>query len=175
MGKKRRVKLFVACSLDNFIAGPEGEIDWLFTDNDYGYHKFISRVDTILMGRKTYEKVMSLGGWPYGERRTYVFSHGQPDGKLPRGVSYTDRDPQHLIEELRAEESDDHIWLNGGGELSRQFIARGLVDDIVVAVHPILLGSGVPLFPDDASRTVLRLKKHRIYDNGMVHLSYRIK
>ena len=165
----RRVRLFIAASLDGYIAGPRGGIDWLFHDQDYGYEDFLASVDTVLMGRKSYEASLTLGEWP---RRLalWVFTRS-PKAFANKRFTFTDQPPAEVVARIRKERGRD-LWLLGGGELVKAFLDAGLIDEMMVAIHPIVLGRGIPLFPPGTRRTGLRLTDSRAYDSGLVMLTY---
>lgn len=167
----RRVRLFIAASLDGYIAGPKGGIDWLFHDQDYGYEAFLASVDTVLMGRRSYEASLGLGAWP---RRLglWVFTRNPGAFDNPR-FHFTAEPPARVVARIRRAKGAD-LWLLGGGELVGAFLDAGLLDEIVVAIHPIVLGRGLPLFPAGTRRTALRLTASRGYDSGLVLLTYRV-
>jgi dihydrofolate reductase len=169
----RRVRLFIAMSLDGYIAGPGHALDWLFTDEDYGYDEFIASVDTLAMGRRTFEAVLGLGDWPYDGLRTHVFSRSTNPPLDPR-VTYTSSTPSAWVEERFAEEGRD-LWVVGGGELIHSFLDEYLVDEIAVAIHPILLGGGIPLIPSGSRRHSLRLTGHRAFGSGLVMNTYAVQ
>jgi len=164
-----KVVLFIATSLDGYIAGPAGEIDWLFHDADYGYTAFFDSVETLVMGRKTYELSLSFGEWPYGDKPAYVFTRRSPPDD-PR-VTFVAGDASGLISELRARSSKD-IWLVGGGALVSTFLQEGLIDEFVISVHPQLLGAGIPLFAPGAPHRALRLIGVTPFESGLVQLHY---
>ena len=169
----RRVKHFVAMSLDAFIAGPEGEVDWLFMDQDYGMKEFYASIDTVLMGRKTYEFGLSHGTRSYPGVTNIVFSRTLWADEYPE-VTVVAADAGETIEALRAQEGRD-IWLVGGGQIFHAALRAGCVDDVIVAVHPILLGEGIPLLPTMAQATHLKLTHTKAYDTGLITLSYRVR
>jgi dihydrofolate reductase len=167
------VRLFIAASLDGRIAGPHGEIDWLFHDQDYGYTDFARTVDTVLMGRKSYEASLAFGEWPYPGMAAWVFTR-HPEAVADDRVTFTDRPPAEVVAGIRKAKGRD-LWLLGGGGLVRAFLDAGLVDEMVVAIHPLVLGRGIPLFPEGTRRTALRLKDSRAYETGLVMLSYEVR
>ena len=169
----RRVLLFIATSLDGYIAGPGGSLDWLFTDEDYGYDAFIEGVDTLAMGRHTFETVMNFGEWPYPGLDTWVFSRMQNPPLDPR-VRYTSAAPADWLDSV-SREPGKNIWIVGGGELIRSFLDARLVDEVTVSVHPLVLGSGTPLFPPGSKRHKLRLLEQRRYDSGLAQLTYVVQ
>jgi dihydrofolate reductase len=170
----RRVQLFIATSLDGYIAGPGGDLAWLFHDADYGYTPFYARVDTVLMGRRTYETALSFDPWPYAGRKAVVFSRrGELVVASPDTVA-TARTPADVVAELRAR-SGDNLWLVGGGTLAQAFFDAGLVDDLIVSIHPLLLGDGTPLVPPATRRTALTLVGERRFPSGLMQLAYRVE
>lgn len=159
---------FVASSLDGFIARKDGGIDWLFTDQDYGYTEFLSGIDTVVMGRKTYELCLTFGEYPYKAQRNYVFSRTKAE--LAHATVVNEPVPE-FVARLRREPGKD-IWLVGGGELAGAFLAAGEVDDLLVFVHPILIGSGLPLAARLPADVKFRLVQTRAFDTGLVKLAY---
>lgn len=162
----RKVILFIACSLDGYIAGPNHEIDWLFTDHDYGYTPFFSGVDTVVMGRKTWMVSRSFSAWPFGDTAVYVFSHSM-SVVAEDHITIVKEEPSTLINRLR-ELPGENIWLVGGGDLIRQFLQADLIDEFVISIHPILLGGGVPLFPAGFPPTRLSTVNSRAFRSGLI-------
>jgi dihydrofolate reductase len=169
----RRVRLFIAASLDGYIAGPRGGIDWLFHDQDYGYTEFAASVDTVLMGRKSYEASLAFEPWPYPGMAAWVFTR-HPEVFDDDRVTFTARPPAEVVARIRKEKGKD-LWLLGGGALVKAFLDDGLIDEIFLAVHPIVLGRGIPLFPEGTRRTGLRLTGSRAYDSGLAMLRYAVR
>jgi len=170
----RRVRLFIAASLDGYIAGPKGGIDWLFHDQDYGYTDFAASVDTVLMGRKSYEALLALvDDWQLPEHLAqWVFTR-HPERFDDERVTFTARPPADVVERIRRKKGK-HLWLLGGGALVKAFLDDRLIDEMMVAIHPIVLGRGIPLFPPGTRRTGLRLTDSRAYDSGLVMLRYAV-
>ncbi len=167
------VKLFIAMSVDGFIADRDGGVDWLFTDGDYGYTAFFDSVETLIMGRRTYERVLGFGEWPYGEKATYVFTRGAPGEDHPH-VRFFSGEARSLVEELRERTSGD-IWLVGGAALVSTFRELHLIDEYILSVHPVLLGDGVPLFERPQPRENLRLREEIAFQSGLVQLRYAVE
>ena len=171
---QRRVRYSVAMSLDGYIAGPNGEYDWILMDPDIDFKSIADEFDTLLIGRKTYEPMASGGevkGWP--EMKSYVFSTTLRPEDHP-DVTIIQSDAAKTVSELRAGSGKD-IWLFGGGELFRNLHAAGQVDTIEIAVIPVLLGEGIPLAPPPLAQTSLKLTHQRIYEKtGTVALQYDI-
>ena len=172
----RQVKLYVACSLDGYIARLDDSLDWLFSPDEdgdgFGYDDFVASVDTLIMGRRTYDISVALGGPGYHEDRTTLVLSRSREGIADDGAIYTAEEPRLLVERLRANDGGD-IWLMGGGQVVRAFLAASLVDEFDVFVHPILLGEGVPLFPAGFPETPLELRGSEVHPSGLLRLSYR--
>jgi dihydrofolate reductase len=170
--KGRRVRYSVAMSLDGFIAGPNGEADWIVMDPTLDFGAFFKQFDTFLMGRRTFEVTRQGGG---GEMtagtETIVFSRTLRQSDYPK-VIIADNVPD-TIARLREKPGKD-IWLFGGGELFRSMLDAGLVDTIEVAVIPILLSQGVPLLPAGARSPLLKLTETKALPSGTVLLSYAV-
>lgn len=165
----RTVRLSAAVSLDGFITGPGGEIDWIPMDPDIDFGALFAGYDTVLMGRKSYEDALGMGGGPWNGMETIVFSHTLSEAKGARVSS----DVAGTVAELKAGPGKD-IWLFGGGSLFRSMLDLGLVDEIQVAVVPVLLGGGVPLLPTPG-RAKLRLLSQRHYPRtDLLMLEYAV-
>ena len=170
----RKILLQLAVSLDGYIEGPNGEFDWCFTDQDYGMSEFFKRVDTTFMGRKTYELALAMeseapAGFP--KMKEYVFSNSLTNAK--EGVVLVRGDIKSEVEKIKKEKGRG-IWLFGGAELISLLMNLQLVDEIILAVHPVILGSGKALFKDIKERTWLTLTDHKIYPNGLAFLTYTV-
>lgn len=166
----RRLRLSVAMSLDGFIAGPNGEHDWIVMDPDIDFGALMGAFDTVLLGRKTYEAMRRRGEPGMPGMQTYVFSRTLRQEDCPRVT--VSGNPQATLAELKAADGKD-IWLFGGGELFRSLLELGLVDSVELAVIPVLLGNGLPLLPHAARHARLRLVTHRVYPRtGTVSLVY---
>jgi len=169
----RKVVYGGAMSLDGYIAGPNGEYDWILMDPDIDFAAGMDRFDTFLIGRKTFEAIRRMGGEapPTPGIRNIVFSRTLRPEDCPYPVS---DDAERVVAALREEPGKD-IALFGGGELFRSLLAAGLVDEVGFAIIPVLLGGGIPLLPSPADRARLKLKKHRVYEKtGTVGLEYDI-
>jgi dihydrofolate reductase len=159
-------------SLDGYIAGPNGEFDWIVPDPSIDFAALFAQFDTFLLGRRTYELTLqpSNPGFPAGSK-AFVFSRTLPDEvpgfSVVREVSATSLAP------ITAQAKKD-VWLFGGGQLFRSFLKLGLVDTVEVAVVPILLGQGIQLLPQPAVQAPLHLSSHRVYPSGIVLLEYAV-
>ena len=169
----RKLILSVAVSLDGFIEGPNGEFDWCFMDQDYGLSDFFKRVDTSFIGRKTYEMMQSMGDSSGGlpKLKEYIFSTTLDIVKEEAELIKGDIKPQ--VENIKKENGKD-IWLFGGAGLTTSLLNLGLVDELSLAVHPILLGGGKPLFKNIKDRMQLTLLDTKTYSTGLVSLTYSI-
>ena len=171
----RKILLQLAVSLDGYIEGPNGEFDWCFTDQDYGMSDFFKRIDSVFYGRKSYELVLSMEseappGFP--KMKEYVFSNSF--NRVREGAVLVNGDIKSEVEKIKNEKGKD-IWLFGGAELISSLMNLQLVDEIILAVHPVILGAGKALFKDIDERTWLTLTDHKTYPNGLVFLTYSIK
>ena len=173
----KTVSLYIAASLDGFIACKNGSIDWLPaippSGEDYGYGVFYDAVDTLLMGRKTYDHVQTFGAWPYAGRRCVVFS-GTRGGEVGADAEFVDCDVASFVRELKAEPGEGVIWLMGGAEIVAACLAGGVVDEIILTTVPVLLGEGVRLFPETNWTTQLQLKAVRAFSDGLVQQTYML-
>lgn len=170
----RRVRYGVAMSLDGFIAGPNGEADWIIMDPEIDFEAIYSQFDTMLMGRRTFEGMKAAGGGGSTPgMQVFVFSRTLRQEDHP-GVTIVDN-PEELLAELRSKPGKD-VWLFGGGSLFRSLAELGLVDTVEVAVIPVLLGEGVPLLPAPAKRVTLKLAGHKLYaKTGTMSLEYAVQ
>ena len=170
----RKVILGVAVSLDGFIEGPNGEYDWCLTDQDYGFSDFFKRVDTIFVGRKTYEMSLGMEGGDAGfpKFKEYIFSTTLD--KVKDGATLIRNNIKNEVEKIKKDKGKD-IWLFGGAGLTTSLMNLGLVDELSLAVHPILLGSGKPLFKNIKDRINLTLLDTKTYLTGLVSLRYSLE
>lgn len=166
---------YVAASLDGFIAGPQGEMDWLSAfenaGTDYGLADFMGTVDAVVMGRSTCDVVLSMGVWPYGERPGWVLSH-QPrpaNAALPAHIGWDAVPPQEVLAQWQRQ-GVRRGWLLGGGDVAGQFLRQGCVHRLMLATMPVTLGAGIPLWGTQPAMHADRWVQwsHRIYDNGVV-------
>jgi dihydrofolate reductase len=177
-----QTSVFIAASLDGFIAREDGDIDWLGAGSgeasdpaeDYGYAAFAATVDVLIMGRGTYEKVLTFEGWPYGSTKVIVLS-SQPlviPDHLAERVEAMSASPEAVVTEL-ARRGHRHAYVDGGQTIQR-FLAAGLLDRLIVTRIPILLGSGRPLFGSLPQDVRLRHVRTRDYPSGLVQSEYEV-
>ncbi len=165
--------VFIATSLDGFIAKADGGIDWLkihdLAAEPNGYADFIATCDAIVIGRGTYETVLGFGGWFYADKRVVVMTHRHYEAG--HGEQFVAGDPRDVIASLGAAK---RVYIDGG-KVIQQFFAADLIDDVTVGVLPIVLGGGIRLFPGGEGEHRLELEGSRVYKSGMVQLSYRVQ
>jgi dihydrofolate reductase len=168
----RRIRYQVACSLDGYIAGPNGDYDWILMDPDIDFGALFAQFDTLLMGRATYE-VITRGGEQYPGMKVFVFSRTLRQEDHP-GVTIVSDRIRETIDDLRAQPGKD-IWLFGGGQLFQSLIDLDCVDTIEPAIIPVVLGEGIRMFPRADMRHALTLKNYRLYEKtGTMFLEYAI-
>ncbi|MCB0586488.1 MAG: dihydrofolate reductase [Phaeodactylibacter sp.] len=172
----RKVLLYIAASIDGYIARPDGGIDWLSSvekeGEDYGYGELLASIDTTLMGRKTYDDVLGFDGpFPYPNLKNYVFSR-QEKGQDSNPVQHVTGDPAAYVKGLKSQPGSN-IWLIGGGQLNTVLLNAGLIDEMILSIIPIILGEGIPLFGGQPKETKWRLTKHEVFDTGLVQVRYR--
>ena len=170
----RRVLYRVATSLDGFIAGPNGEIDWIVPDPTVDFGSLYAGVDTVLLGRRTYEMTLQPGAppWP-ADWRIYVFSKTL-DAAGHAGVTVVSENIGATVAALRSEAGRD-IWLFGGGSLFASLLAAHVVDQIEVAIMPVLLGGGTSLVSAGTPRSELILTRSNSSPSGIVSLQYQVQ
>lgn len=171
----RPVRYNVAASLDGYIADRQGGFDWIPQDSSVDFAALFAKVDTVLLGRRSYELVRQGGSAPWAPgTRVYVVSRTLRAEEHPEVTLVAD-DVGGVVAQLRAEAGEGEIWLFGGGELFRSLLDAGQVDTVEVTIVPILLGGGVPLLQPGGARTPLMLQGTRTYPSGMVSLSYTVQ
>ncbi|WP_338450955.1 dihydrofolate reductase family protein [Niallia oryzisoli] len=175
MKTKRKIVLFIAQSLDGYIATKDDSLDWLFNvegEGDNGYSEFFDTVDTILMGKRTYDWIMKHenGNFPYENKQCYVFSRSAiQDTPF---VTFINEDINRFTNNLK-NEAGKKIWIVGGGELLFSFFKEKLVDEIILTVAPQIIGEGIPLFKAGDYELNLSLKGTRTF-NQFVELHYEV-
>jgi len=168
-----KVRYRVAMSLDGYIGGPKGEIDWIIMDPEIDFAAIMSQFGTLLVGRKTFETMAKAGRTTMPGMKTVVISRTLEPAKHPE-VMIVGEKQNEMVASLRKGPGKD-IWLFGGGSLFRSLLEAGLVDSVEVSVMPVLLGGGVPFLASPASTKKLVLTAHTIYKSGIVSLQYAVK
>lgn len=181
--RSRKIILDLAVSLDGFIEGKNGEIDWCIMDDDMGFDDFLKAIDTILYGRKSYDlwgKYMPGPKESDAEKKIWQLVHSKEKIVFSRSQAESDEMAtyihDHILDEmnkLKLEPGKD-IWLYGGASLITTFMNLGLIDEYRLSVHPIILGEGKPLFSDVKQRTNLKLIDSRTFSSGVVQLIYQM-
>jgi dihydrofolate reductase len=166
----RKIILNLAVSLDGYIAGPNGEYDWCFTDADYGMTDFLNSIDATIMGGKSYRLLLQYGP-PYPELMNYVFTRTEKNTPYSN-VKFVSRDVPSFVRELTQEEGKN-IWLFGGAEIIHALLEYDLIDEYMLSIHPVLLGNGLPLFGAIKTRKHFKLMDSISYPSGLVQLKYR--
>ena len=174
----RRIVLYIAMSLDGYLADSAGGVDWLTGqdpawEGDGGYSDFVQTVDTVIMGRRTYDQIttqLSPGAWPYEGLSAWVLTHRSAPA-AEGDIHFTDQSLDRLAARLQSLPGRD-IWLCGGADLVRQALELDLIDELRLTIIPTLLGAGVPLFRGLKGQKRLELVSHRD-ENGMVEWTYR--
>lgn len=170
----RKIVLQLAVSLDSFIEGPNGEFDWCFTDQDYGMGDFLADVDSVFIGRKSYELILAMGEHgkaAFPPLKYYVFSNTITN--VEKGDILLSGNIVSKVNSIKNSQGKN-IWLFGGASLTAALMQNKLVDEIALAVHPVLLGSGKPLFSGIDSQVKLSLAASKTYDTGLVFLTYKV-
>ena len=170
----RQLRYSVAASLDGYIAGPDGEFDWILIDPDIDFAAMYAGFSGLVMGRRSHEVFVATGGGAGPALPIYVYSRTLPEGERD-GVIFASDAISH-VRGLKQKEDEKPLWLWGGGELFRQLGAAGLVDGVDVAIIPVLLGGGMPLLPAPGPRLPLQLRAHRVYNKtGTLFLEYDVQ
>jgi dihydrofolate reductase len=168
-----KIRYSVAMSLDGYIAGPNGEADWIVIDPEFNFVELWAQFDTLLMGRRTYSAAVArLGRSSMRGMKVVVASRTLRPEDHPE-ITLVSELNREVIQTLRAQSSKD-IWLMGGGDLFHFLLRMREVDTVEVTVIPVMLGGGVALLPPPARQTKLKLTSHRVYRSGTVSLAYEV-
>jgi len=174
-----KCSVFIAASMDGFIARPNGDLDWLpgeesgIPEEDHGYFEFMSTVDVVIMGRGTFEKVLTFGGWPF--RKPVVVLSSRPSvipPELPKSVEAMSGSPAEVVARLESR-GLKHAYIDGGVTISR-FLEAGLIQRMIITRIPVLIGSGIPLFGRLTRDVRLKHVATRTYESGLVQTEYQV-
>jgi dihydrofolate reductase len=173
---KRKIIVYIAMSLDGYIADVNGELHFLDLvteeNEDYGYGEFIKSIDTVIIGRKTYDKVLSFGiPFPHSDKEVYVITH--TSRLITRKIHFYTGSLTKLVEELKNSKGKD-IFVDGGGEVVSAMIKEDLVDELIISIIPVILGDGIPLFKNNLDMKKLELIEPKSFNKGLVQLHYAI-
>ncbi|HEX2967907.1 MAG TPA: dihydrofolate reductase family protein [Bacteroidales bacterium] len=173
MADERKVISNVAMSLDGYIALPDGDISFLSEvekeGEDYGYADFIKTIDTIIVGRKTYDKILEIGFKYPDDKEVYVITRDEKPGK--QELKFYSGSLKKLVSELKSVAGED-IFCDGGSEIINQLLMDNLIDEFIISVIPVILGDGIPLFKKKISRMNLKLIDCQKFDTGLVQMHY---
>lgn len=170
-----KVTLYIAASLDGYIARSDGGIDWLsFLDTegeDYGYTAFYESIDAILLGSNTYEVGLGFDEWPYPEKKSFVFTQ-RPLKSDREDVVFISETVKPALANIEAQ-GYKNIWLVGGGALINSFLQHSLIDEYIISIIPIILGGGIQLFPPPSPEEKLELINSKQYSTGLLQAHYK--
>jgi dihydrofolate reductase len=177
LAKPRKVIVHIAASADGYIARPDGDLEWLTSrpapEGFYGMNAFMKSVDTLLLGRKTYDVSLSMGEKFESKSKTFIFSQRARPADAPSGVEFVNEAIGPFISRLREQPGKD-IWLMGGGELIAAFLDAQAIDEFVVSVVPVFIGDGIPLIARRHRHVHLELQSTERFEDGLVQLHYRV-
>jgi dihydrofolate reductase len=177
---KPEIKLFIATTIDGFIARENNSLDWLTelpnpNKHDYGYNEFISTIDTVIMGRRTYEEILGFDvDWPYPHYNTFVVTSNSSFKAKTKNTNILYNIDKLSIASLKSK-SKKNIWIVGGGKIITAFLNHNAVDEMLLTIIPIILGKGIRLFPDAPKETNFKLIQAESFDTGLVNLTYKKK
>ncbi len=176
MTRSLKTSVFIATSLDGFIARADGSLDWLPQDEseDYGYSDFMKSVDTIIMGRKTYEQIRTFTVWPYPDHSVLVLSHHILDlpATLQASVQVLSATPAEIVRSLTAQGAK-HLYVDGGQTI-QAFLRAGLIQELIMTRIPVLIGHGIPLFGSIPQDIRLHHLQTRSFASGLVQSHYKV-
>lgn len=166
----KKIKLYIATSIDGYIARNDGDIDWLTEypnpqKTDYGYREFFNSIDTIIMGGRTYRELLCMDYlWSYKDKTIYVITHNALNSK--ENTHFITNHITEAISQLQEEKGKD-IWLMGGGEITTLFLNNDLVDEMIITTMPIILGGGITLFPNNPKESNWKAVELQSFENGV--------
>ncbi len=171
----RKLILYIATSLDGYIAKPNDDLEFLSVveqeGEDYGYSDFVKTVDAVIVGRKTYDKVISMGfDFPHADKDTYIITR-TPRPNIGSVKFYTD-DLKSLIDKLKSE-NGKNIFCDGGAEIVNELLKDDLIDEFIISLIPILVGNGTKLFKDGRPEQKLKLVSTKQFDKGLTQIHYK--
>ena len=178
MTTPRKVIVHIGTSADGYIARPDGDLEWLTSrpapPGFYGMNAFMKSIDTMLLGRKTFEASLRLGAKFGGKNRTIVFSRQAPPANAPSGVEFVSEAIGPFMNRLREQPGKD-VWLMGGGDLIASFLDAHAIDEFVISMAPVFIGDGIPLIARRHRHVLLELISSERFEDGLVQLRYRVQ
>ncbi|KAF5418102.1 MAG: Dihydrofolate reductase [Candidatus Methanocomedens sp.] len=174
---RKRIILYIATSLDGFIARKNGSVDWLSPyengPEDYGYNEFYKKIGTVIMGNTTYKQVLSFGDFPYKGKDCFVFTKNK-DKLKDSNVTFVSKSVKDFISQLNLRDNEN-VWLVGGASIIDEFLMFDLIDEFIITTIPILLGDGIHLFNGKLNEKRLKLIDVKSFNSGLVQLHYTRK
>ena len=174
------IKLFIATTIDGYIAREDGSLDWLNDlpnpDRlDYGYLDFLESIDVLIMGRKTYEEILNFGiDWPYADRTSFIVSSDEDYMIKTPNTSLVHLINEDFISALRSD-SKKNVWIVGGGQLIQEFLQYDAIDEMTLSIIPVILGKGIGLFQENEKELKFELIKSESFTTGVVNIEYKKK
>lgn len=175
-----RIKVYITTTIDGYIARENDSLDWFFAllepkKTDHGYAKFFSGIDTVILGRRTYEEDLKYNAeWASSKCKVYLLTTNENYTPQTDNTEVIRQLDKKTVDKIRAQSQKD-IWLIGGGEIISEFINLGAIDEMIICIHPIILGSGIKLFPNNPKETRFDLVKVEHFETGAVNLTYKPK
>ncbi len=174
----KKIKLYIAVSIDGYIAQSDGDLDWLMkypvnTDTNYGYDDFFESIDTVIMGGRTYRDILNMDfAWPYKDKTTYIITRNPLISK--GDIYFVSENVIETVSALQNKKGKD-IWLVGGGKMISLFLSHELIDEMIITTIPVILGNGIPLFPGISKDSEWETIASHKYENGVTQIHYKIK
>lgn len=174
----RKIKLYIAASIDGYIADINGELDWLSNypitpESNYGYDKFFNSVDSVIIGGKSFRDILNMDViYPYKDKTSYVITQNRDSHTYIENVQFLSNDIIETISSLKEQQGKD-IWLVGGGEIISMLLESNLVDEITITYIPKILGDGIPLFPKMKVESNWKLLNSQFYKNSVLSIEYQ--
>jgi dihydrofolate reductase len=175
----RKLILYTATSLDNYIATPDGGVGWLSTsefiapDEDYGYGDFYNSIDTTLMGHSTYRFILDQDvPFPYPDKKNYVFSRSSQK-RDTEFVQFINDDIVGFVRQLKLAEGTN-IWLVGGGQINALLLQNDMIDEMILTLFPLVLGEGIPVFHGSHKTVYFDLQSSKSYGSGLLQLTFQV-
>ncbi len=174
----KKIKLYIAASIDGYIARSDGDLDWLMkypitSDKNYGYNDFFESIDTIIMGGRTYRDILNMDFiWPYKDKPTYIITRKSLISK--DYIHFISENISEIVFALKNNKGKD-IWLVGGGEIISSFMSQELIDEMIITTIPVILGNGIKLFSGISKESEWITIANQKYDNGVTQAHYSIK